>query len=154
MKIKDKLGAFDPRHFGSGFDVGKWVIDYSDQEDNPLYLWAILHICRRDNHPVPERVLLYLDDVARRLMELAARKERPERKASAEVYEALGMSKKGSRTPFDRLEIDQRNRLAAGRVLVRVMSGEKLTPAIMEVAEEMGMSDSSVRDAYYAAKDK
>ena len=134
--------------------------EYYKESSNPLYAWEALNFCLKRNYTIPEWVLRYFEEASSNIMELAGKQEMLDQRASAEVYKALDMSKKGSRNVFDRYQVACKRDEMVARVCSRITKetphglcdGEKVTHAIEKVAEEFGVSPETVQEAYYKWK--
>ncbi|HYA94238.1 MAG TPA: hypothetical protein VEK32_22345 [Thermodesulfobacteriota bacterium] len=127
--------------------------DYFYDEGNPLYAWEAYAFCRKYKRAMPSWILGYFEQVAKELMELAEKKFSNQR-ASALVYNALGMKRVHSRNVFDRYQIARRDREIWGRVctLTRGRSRIKLEDAFDKVLSEMSSEGMEIPCDLAAAK--
>jgi hypothetical protein len=132
---------------------------YYDDEKNPLYAWEAYALCRREKRDIPGWVLRYFEQVAEKLLQITERDKELTQRASAEVYDALGMKVvPHSRNVFDRYQIAKRKREIWARV--RFLHGGEsklsLVEAFKQVLREMGekgmkipVDMATIKKAYY-----
>jgi hypothetical protein len=130
-----------------------------DDEKNPLYAWEAYALCRKEKRDIPGWVHRYFEQVAQRLLQLGEGDKKSSQRASAEVYEALGMKVvPHSRNVFDRYQIAKRKKEIWARVRF-LHGGESKLPlveAFKQVFREMrekGMKIPvdmpTIKKAYY-----
>lgn len=108
-----------------------------------VYAWAAFHCARRSGLEPPEWVLEYLEEVAKRMVELG--KAPPERIGTS-LATALGMVRGAGRgTDLSRFRDFEMMMDVARDVAHRMESGESLTAAQHSVAEARSIDSSTVR---------
>ncbi len=118
-------------------------------ENNPLWAWLVYQRARTWGVPIPEWVLIYLDDVSQKLWG----------KHSGSVREALGFAYKGRGKRYDQyLRTIRDHRLAIVvdqqiRKNIKEIGQEQIVAAYESVAEEYGENFSTVRRAYEKFKE-
>ena len=122
---------------------------------NPLEAWDSHLLARQSGVTVPNWVLDYFEDVARELFELQTYSqgepldESKLKALNAALPAALGFTTTGrGASPWQWLEKRERDRKIGIAVQRRLDEGAKLYIARGEVAEEFGLAEKTVRDAY------
>jgi hypothetical protein len=124
-----------------------------ETEGNPLYAWDAFAWARSDGLPVPEWVLVYMDQAAKALGSLVnqAGEGRALKDPASSVSAAFGMkTSRGTPTVFHRVAgrrdwewLAQGEQVAAHR-----RAGNNETDAIYLVAKDLGKGKSTIRDAW------
>jgi hypothetical protein len=118
---------------------------------NPLLAWRVYRVCRQVGLPPPNWVFEYLDRVAANLGQL---EEKTFSKPAAKVAEALEMKAPGKTGRGNMFSVE--GDLAWTKLAVPVyhylQQGGQETFAFLVVAEECGMSESTVRRAWIEAQ--
>jgi hypothetical protein len=136
------------------------VLDmYFDDEKNPLYAWEAYALCRKEKRDIPGWVHRYFEQVAERLLQLGEGDKKLSRRASAEIYEALGMKVvPHSRNVFDRYQIAKRKREIWARVrflhrgeskLPLVEAFKQVFSEIREKGMKIPLDMPTIKKAYY-----
>ncbi len=124
-----------------------WLILFTETK-NPLYAWRAFQHARNNDLALPEDVLTYLDGVADKISKISNDPPAPKDRPGA-VAVALGLGKRGAGqgSPFgEYLKRKQRLHLAIQTYKkVRSWGKNKFDYAFDEVAEETGVSKSTVR---------
>jgi hypothetical protein len=154
------LDSEDPSAKSSVSELILAVLEMNfDDEKNPLYAWEAYALCRKEKRDIPGWVLRYFEQVAEKLLQITERDKKLIQRASAEVYDALGMKVvRHSRNVFDRYQIAKRKRDIWARVRF-LHEGETKLPlveAFKQVFREMqerGMKIQvdmpTIKKAYY-----
>ncbi len=130
------------------------LINYQES-DNPLFVWEAFKYCRDNGKEIPDWVYEYFENVASNLLSLSKRDRMSDKRASAEVHEALGMKKLGSRDIFDRFSIYKRNQNIVSRISSLIIDENmKFTHATKVVSEEMHLGQESITNIFYNWVDK
>jgi hypothetical protein len=116
--------------------------DSFQEEDNPLFAWAAICIARKTGRPIPEWVLQYLEEAAKRLFNKPPGKKVPEHVSAALRIRTYGKGSSISRY-FDLLE-----RLQAVEAVIKRVEGPSprrtLEQACGDVSAELGKQGKKV----------
>ncbi len=130
--------------------VARYRCEY-ENTDNPLAVWFAYAECRQVNLDIPEWIFRYLDRVAGNFWHLCPGAKNPvPDKPSPAIAEALEMKGAGKSGPGNVFKAFQNVRhLAMAHDLIRlILSGHKETVAADQVAEQRGVSRSTILRAY------
>lgn len=138
------------------------IIDWSrtqyQRDQNPFFVWQAYDHFRRAGMPIPEWILEYFDKAADALF--ALRLGQTDLKIHAKelpatgdnlaqlVAKALGFREKGRGTALSKLKKSDAEISMALRAQQRMNSGETQETSFGETADEIGVSDSTVRRAW------
>lgn len=129
------------------------LINYQES-NNPLFVWEAFKYCRDNGKEIPDWVHEYFENVASNLLSLSKRDRMSNKRASAEVYEALGM-KGSSRNIFNRFSTYKRNQNIVSRISSLIIDQNmKFTHATQVVSEEMHLSKESITNIFLNWVDK
>ena len=124
-------------------------INFQDS-GNPLFIWGAFRLCREQGQEIPDWVFEYFENVASNLIALSEREEMSSDRASAEVYEALGMKKLSPRDIFERFSLYKRNQDIVSKICYLIETEKaKITHALTTVSEEKGLEFGTVRKIFY-----
>ncbi len=125
------------------------LINFQESE-NPLFVWEAFKTCRDHGQEIPDWVFEYFENVASNLVSLSEREKMYDERASAEVYEALGMKKFSSRDIFERFSLYKRNQNIVSRICCLIEEEKmKFTHATRAVSEEMHLGQGNVERIFY-----
>tara|TARA_Y100000310_G_scaffold304328_1_gene343363 strand:- start:418 stop:906 length:489 start_codon:yes stop_codon:yes gene_type:complete len=139
-----------------GFKIKQAILGYGrlrklkllyKSHKNPIYMWEAYATCREWKIDIPEWVLSYLDDCAGNLMTI----DQPPRH-SDKVYEALRFNT-SKRSPYKRREDTETAIDVALRVQALRNQGKVLEKIYSDLAEELGLSESTVEKYYRKYKE-
>ena len=136
----------------------EWSRAQYQRTGNPFFVWQAYDHFRRAGMPIPEWILEYFDKAADRLFALRLGvtdltthvKEIPATgdNLAQLVAKALGFRKKGRGTALSKLKKLDAEVSMALRAQQRMNSGETQETSFGETADELGVSDSTVRRAW------
>jgi hypothetical protein len=123
-------------------------------DKNPLYAWHEYYIRREFDEPIPDWVLEYFDRVASKLLQATEPGSKADvQAAAAEALELKKPGKTGAGTKFTKFRTAPEWAEHAYAVYKKLQGGAvKLDAAFGEVAQEKGVSNSTVRRAWETAK--
>jgi hypothetical protein len=146
-----------------------WWIPYAILEEykesnNPLFVWEAFKHCRDNGEEIPDEIFEYFENVASNLLALTERDKMSDKRASAEVYEALGINKPGSGNIFSKYQIQKRDQKVIWKILDKAELDEKadvksITKVLKEVTEELKKEDpmleyATVQKIWFSSREK
>ena len=112
-----------------------------EQTKNPLFVQIAIRYCDRRSAPFPKWVTEYLTNTADALIEMV---EDPPRRVGVGLARALGFKTEGRGSPFSYFKNYRRREKMAISFARKVLDGEKPSEAVIQVAQEMGLSEAVV----------
>lgn len=112
-----------------------------EQTENPLFVWIAIQHCTRREKRLPKWIIEYLTDSADALIESTLRLPR---RVDAAVARALGFKYSERSNPFSDFKKYQRREKLALSFARKVLSGKKPNEAVIQIAEEARLSETTV----------